>query len=276
MLMHQIMLNFSGRNYPKMPELPDVEVYKNYIEKNLLNKKILNSKIHEQKILDRISPGFMIGKLNNSYFEELRRHGKYLFIKLHDDDWVLLHFGMTGDVAFVKKGGEIPRYTRVEIEFDNGDKFVFTSRRLLGKISFVENPDEFIEKNKFGPDALEIDKNTFINIFSKRKSTIKSTFLNQNVIAGIGNIYSDEILYQAKISPMRDDLTKEEIENLYEIMRCVIEKAISADANPQKMPKDWFLHYRKEGVECPSECGGNVKKVQFAGRGAYYCPDCQK
>lgn len=266
----------SGGYSHKMPELPDVEVYRRYIENNLLNKKIVNSRVLENRILYKISAGFLTGRLNNNYFEKVRRHGKYLFLKLYKDNWVLVHFGMTGDVAFVKKGNEIPRYTRVEVEFENGDKFVFTSRRLLGKISFIDDPDKFIEKENLGPDALDIDENIFKKIFLKRKSMVKSSFLNQNVIAGIGNIYSDEILYQARISPMRVELSGEEIKNLYDVMKGILETAISSGADPNKLPKDWFLHFRKEGADCPSECGGKVKKVQFAGRGAYYCPSCQK
>ncbi len=257
-----------------MPELPDVEVYRSYLAHTVLHKKIEDIKINVDRIL--ASPKERIIELKGNSFEDTHRHGKYCFLKNNKDSFLILHFGMTGDVEYYQKEDD-PKNSALVFLFSEGHKFAFISIRKLGKVFITKDKQEFIKEKELGPDALSVAKDDFLKIIQSKRGMIKSALINQKFIAGIGNIYSDEILFQAQIHPTTNisRLDEKLLDNLYKKMRKVLIMAIARQAEPEKFPQSYLLPHRSKGEKCP-RCGGEIAQTKVSGRTAYYCPKCQK
>jgi formamidopyrimidine-DNA glycosylase len=263
-----------------LPELPDVELFKGYIDSTSLHKTITGVKLNDSYALKDIDPVTLKKKLAGQNLAESRRHGKYLFLILSDRNTLLLHFGMTGYLRYFKNDEEKPDYTQLLLTFDNGYCLAYSSKRKLGEIRVVEDPDTFISDNHMGPDALDPNLNfdIFSNGFEGRRGMVKPALMNQEIIAGIGNEYSDEILFQARIHPKTQvpDLEQSDLKSLYNTMQEVLTKAIDCRADKDRFPDHFLLHNREEDAECPGDCGGTIQTVEVSGRTAYFCPDCQE
>jgi formamidopyrimidine-DNA glycosylase len=169
-----------------------------------------------------------------------------------------------------------PPHDRFLISFDNGYHLAFDDQRMFGKVDLIEDLEEFVRRKKLGPDLLELDPASFRERFEGRKGSVKAALMNQQLVAGVGNIYSDEILFQARLHPetrieQLDDAT---LEKLFEETRRVLETAIERGAYPQELPDNFLLSHRREGEKCPRG-NGEIRKLKAAGRTAYYCPACQ-
>src|SRR5215217_2485279 len=259
-----------------MPELPDVEVFKRYVNSTSLHQKIESVEVRNTKILGGVSAGKLQSTLKGRMFESTRRHGKNLFVELDDDGWLLMHFGMTGRLKYFKDMDQDPPHDRLLISFENRYHLAFDCKRMLGKVDLIEDLEEFIREKKLGPDLLELDYISFQRCFEGRKGTVKSALMNQQVVAGVGNIYSDEILFQASIHPGTgvQRLDDAALKKLFRETRRVLETAIERVADPQKLPDSFLLSHRREGEKCPRG-NGEIRKIKAAGRTAYYCPACQ-
>lgn len=258
-----------------MPELPDVEIYRQYASEHVLGQKISKVDYFGDQVLE--STRQMISKsLIDSTFTECRREGKYLLMKC-GERWLVLHFGMTGDLKHYEKNGDHPEYSQLLIHFQNGHSLAYISKRKLGKIEIVKNIEEFDNDHGIGEDALRMDWETFRNLMNEKKGSIKNALMDQQTISGIGNVYSDEILFQEKIHPKYNirKLDDDALKSLYKTMRRVLRIAIRHHANPGELPKDYLLANRTEGRDCPV-CKGKIEKIEVNGRGTYICPKCQK
>lgn len=262
-----------------MPELPDVETFKGYLDSTALHKKIRKTEVSEERILSGVSKQKLARRLKGSELEETKRHGKYLFASIKGDGWLVLHFGMTGELAYYSDPHDRPEHARMVLRFENGYELAYVSQRMLGQVSITEDIDSFVAGHGLGPDALrgEVDRERFLEMLEGRKGMIKPALMNQSMIAGIGNVYSDEILFQAKINPKThvNKLSEEERKGLYRAVRRVLRTAARNGADPEKMPRGYILPHREEGGKCPV-CGGKVNKVTVSGRTSYYCPRCQR
>ena len=260
-----------------MPELPDVEAFRGYFNDTSLNKRVKELEVRSDDILDDVSKEQLISSVEGRRFEQTERLGKHLMVKLEKDKWMAMHFGMTGYFSYFKNTGDIPKHTRILFYFDNGYKLAFVLQRKLGRIALVESKEDLKKGHNLGLDALEIGFEDFKNAVAGTKSSIKSALMKQNKIAGIGNIYSDEILYQCEISPKTktNNLEVDDLRMLFKKMKEVLNIAIKNDADPHKMPKDYLLPNREKGGTCP-KCGSEIETIKVSGRTAYYCPKCQK
>ncbi len=254
-----------------MPELPDVEIYKRYLDATSLHKKIRDVEITNRKILEGVSAQKLKSELIGRTMQSSRRHGKYLFVRLGESSWLVLHFGMTGDLSYYGKNRGLPEHGRLVLTFSNGYHLAYISQRLLGKVSLTNDPNKYVEGKGLGPDAMSIGLEKFREALSGR-GMIKAKLMNQKRIAGLGNVYSDEILYLKEIHPQKDvrTLSKEQTRDLYRGMRHVIRTAIRKKADPERMPRNWLLPIRGGGGTCP-RCGGTIKSLKAAGRTAWYC-----
>lgn len=259
-----------------MPELPDVEIFKRYVDSTSLHQNIDAVEVKNGKVLGGVSAGELKRGLEGREFESTRRHGKHLFVGLSSSGWLLLHFGMTGSLKYYKDAGEEPSHVRVLISFSNGFHLAFDDQRLFGRVDLLRNPDSFIEKQELGPDPLYLSFEEFRDLLDGRRGTIKSALMNQHILAGIGNIYSDEILFQSCLHPTTSigQLDKETLENLFEQTRRVLRTAIDRGANPEELPDSFLLSHRQEREDCPRG-NGKIEMIKAAGRTAYYCPACQ-
>lgn len=263
-----------------MPELPDVEVYRRRLEDAHFQGAICEVSVNDDRVLDRLSPGRLAEAVRGQRLAGSRRHGKLILAQLSDKGALVFHFGMTGSLAAVEPGEDAPRYTQVLFAFDDGRRLAFLSRRKFGRVGYTDNPEEPAREETLGPDALALDREGFRALVSGKRTALKSLLMDQGRLSGIGNVYSDEILFQAGLHPKATagELGKDTVDSLHDTMRRVLERAIDLGAGdpdfPDRAPEDWLLPHRTEGGRCP-RCGGELVKVPISGRSAWLCPACQ-
>jgi formamidopyrimidine-DNA glycosylase len=259
-----------------MPELPDLEVFKRYVDSTSLHQDIEKIEVKDGRVLGGVSAGGLKRGLEGRKFETTRRHGKHLFVELDDGGWLMLHFGMTGGLKYYKDAGEEPTHARVLFYFTNGYHLTFDDQRLFGKVDLIGDPDDYIQEKELGLDPLDLDFSAFRERLGGRRGEIKATLMNQRIFAGIGNIYSDEILFQVRLHPRTSvgRLDADNIHELHEQTRRVLRAGIEHEANPGNLPDSFLLPHRQEGTDCPRG-NGEIRKTRAAGRTAYYCPACQ-
>ncbi|ALP53895.1 hypothetical protein Tel_12545 [Candidatus Tenderia electrophaga] len=260
-----------------MPELADVEVFRQYLNATALHQEIAHTHVEGEQILAGTSPQGLGRALKNNQFDATRRHGKYLFIELHHGGWLVMHFGMTGRLSYFDGDRQTPEHTQLLLDFKNGRRLAYVAPRKLGRIELTRNPPTFIAAHELGPDALTPSLADFKRLAEGRRGSVKGWLMNQQVMAGIGNVYADEILFQARIHPRRkvQDLDARDLDTLYKKIHQVFDAAIAAKVAPDDMPDDFLLPHRKKGGNCPG-CQGKVKQIAVSGRNGWYCPRCQE
>jgi formamidopyrimidine-DNA glycosylase len=259
-----------------MPELPDVETFRRYLDATSLHQEIEKVEGRSRQVLEGVSAQELEAGLEGRTFESTRRHGKYLLVELDDGNWLVLHFGMTGHLKYFKDTEKDPPYDRLLIAFANGYHLAYDAQRKLGEVALTEDVEEFIEEKGWGPDALSFGLVAFKEALAGRRGMAKSTLMNQHIVAGIGNVYSDEILFQVGIHPRSkvNQLSEETLEELFQAMKKVLQTAIDHQADPEQFPDDYITPHRHDDRECP-RCGAEIKRVKVSGPSAYYCPHCQ-
>lgn len=260
-----------------MPELPDVEIFKRYLDATSLHQRIDDVDVRNAYILKETSGRELARRLKGRSFESSRRHGKHLFVRADGELWLRLHFGMTGALQYFKNDEQAPRHARVVFVFANNHRLAFDDQRQFGQIGLLRDVDEFLKKRALGPDTLEIDLGGFKKMLGKRRGAVKSVLMNQRLIAGIGNIYADEILFRARMHPATEisRLNDKALTKLFRATRYILEKAIAAKADASQMPKSWLLPHRGRGGRCP-RCGRKLKSSRIGSRTAWFCAHCQK
>jgi len=259
-----------------MPELPDVEIFRRRLDRHGLDRPVRRTTVAAPDLLDGASPQSLGRLLKNHRLVETRRHGKYLFASRDGGDgWLVLHFGMSGSVQPLVPDEEPPEHACLTIAFDEGG-IAYVAPRRLGMIGWTESPAAFVEAHHLGPDALAIDRDAFVEALSAHHGMIKCWLMDQGHIAGVGNVYADEILFQAELPPRCEAaaLDREAAGRLHGIMQRVLSAAIEARADPERLPEGYLLPHREQGGLCP-RCGGEVASVDACGRTAWYCPTCQ-
>lgn len=262
-----------------MPELPDVEAFKKYFNNTALHKTVKKVDVEDDTILEDISSRSLQSRMKDETFKDTSRHGKQMFVHLDRDEVLTIHFGMTGNFKYYKDEDDKPEYAKIIFKLTNGYSLAYINKRKLGKISLYDSADDFIEDNNLGPDALaDLKWEDFKEIIEEKKGKIKSALMDQKTIAGIGNIYSDEILFHAKIHPSTktEDLKEKDLKEIYKQMEDVLEKGIKAlSGEDTDYPKNFLIPIRNEGEECPV-CGGKIEKKKIGGRSSYYCKEHQE
>jgi len=269
-----------------MPELPDVETFKRYLDATSLHQRITGVDVRSAYVLKGVSARELERRLKGRSFESSCRHGKHLFVRADGDLWLRLHFGMTGSLRYSKDQEQAPRpasaeasagrHTRVLFVFANAHCLAFEDQRKFGEVSLVEDVDEYLRKRGLGPDALDISLSQFRELLGTHRGAVKTILLNQKLIAGIGNIYADEILFRARIHPATQvsALKEKKVAKLFRATRDILKKAIEAKADMDRMPKSWLLRHRGKGGKCP-RCGRELKSATIGGRTAWFCAHCQ-
>jgi formamidopyrimidine-DNA glycosylase len=179
---------------------------------------------------------------------------------------------MTGDLSYYHDAKNEPRFSKVIFDFDNSAHLAFEDVRLFGFARLVDSPDAYIRERGLGPDPLELNFRQFAKLLENRRGAIKSFLMSQELIAGLGNLYVDEILYQTSIHPRRslDRVRDEEKRALFTNMRRILRTAIARDLPPRSL-----FHHREEGERCP-RCGGTLRRTVVFGRTTYYCAKHQR
>ncbi len=213
-----------------MPELPEVETIVRNLSSKLKGLEISSVKIIYPPVLRKKKPSF-INDLKGRKVVSVRRRGKMLLINFERNLSLLIHLKMTGQLLFYPREEPLDKHTHFILSFkDENKELRFRDVRKFGFISCIRNLDISCadELKSLGPEPLEIDFSLFKKLFQGRKARLKSLLLNQNFIAGIGNIYADEILFQAKLHPLTpaSHLGDDDLKRLLKAMRDVLRKAI--------------------------------------------------
>ena len=291
-----------------MPELPEVETIRRDLAV-LIGKKIITLDILSAKTASH-SAAFFKKALVGQKLIAIQRRGKLLAFSFANGFFLLVHLKMTGqliyeggkskivgghslsDGSYEKSvGGKLPnKHTRAIFEFEGHEKLFFNDLRKFGYLKLVKEPELLqILKNNYGPEPLtkEFTAIALQNIFKSRKTNIKAILLNQRLVAGLGNIYVDEALFAAGISPYRPANTIRTAESLKlaketnKIIKLAISKRGTTFNNyvDSKGKKgnfsDLLKVYGRAKGRCVV-CGSPISKVKLAGRGTHYCPNCQK
>ena len=260
-----------------MPELPEVETFKRYLDTTSLHQRITSLEVRDAYVLKRVSPRELARRLKGRRFENSHRHGKHLFVRAGNELWLRLHFGMTGSLQYLKDDEIAPKTSRVIFRFADNRRLAFDDQRKFGEIELIKDIDEFLQTRRLGPDALKISLSEFKAVVGKHRGAVKAILLNQQLIAGIGNLYADEILFRARIHPGREVATLggEDLSRLFRATRYVLGKAIALKTDFNRLPKSWLLTHRDKRGKCP-RCSRALKSATIGGRTSWFCAHCQK
>jgi len=253
-----------------MAELPRVEAYRRLIEGHCKGKTIALVQGDSDLLVD-ISMPQLRAKLLKQKIGAVYRHGKMLFVALgKGKGFLVLHFGPEGYPAPDADPALSPLCV-FSLGFHDASFLWIINERRIGEIGWTANKEKLIEERGYGPDALIITEKQFLDNVRKRRSAIKAVLMNQDVTAGIGNAYADEILFRAGLHPhlpMRM-ITTEMLRKLWQEMRAVLSEAIEGKAEHH-----FFVLNRKAGQPCP-HCHTLTKQKYVQGRSTYFCPSCQ-
>lgn len=268
-----------------MPELPDVQGFVNYFNHTALDKKIAMVSCNDEDLIKNTRCPDLQQALHHQQFRQASRRGKYLIAEFKKAPHVLVfHFGMTGNLIFGEKlSPNEMKYARLVIEFEDHSQLIFKDVRQFGKIWLAKNPLEINALKKMGPEPLNLSHKEFSELLAKhQQQNIKSFLMDQEIIAGIGNEYSNELLFQSTIDPHQKikDIDEEKRSKLYSDMQTILAKAIeickkNKDARKKDLPEDWLLFHQKE-MKCPKNPNHKLKRETIAGRSAIFCPQHQR
>ncbi len=269
-----------------MPELPEVEIRRQYLESSALNQPVSHIDVEDRKLLTT-DLATLIESLTGRSFTGTRRVGKNLFVFTDEPGVILrMHFGMTGDLEYYHSSLDRPRFARIVFHFTNGFNLGFLCPRKFERVGLVDNIDAFLSKKKIGPDGLTISPTQLAEAVRRKKALIKPVLLDQSVVAGLGNWIVDEVLFQARIHPERisNTLSDDEMYRVQESIKLVLETAIHYEALYRDFPPSFLIHVREwdaspyDDVEahkfCP-RCGTRIERITVGGRTTFFCPTDQ-
>ena len=273
-----------------MPEKPEVITVTKKLEKRLKNRKIIDVQVRYDKIIDYPSLEEFKEKIKNQTFNSFTTRGKWIVCEL-DKDYLLFHLRMEGKFFFRTKDDAFTKHEHVIFNLDNGEELRFADVRKFGRVMLIPK-DKIYTMKPYTTLGLEPwDKNLTKDYLKaklkNKKLPIKSLLLDQSIIAGIGNIYADEILFKSKINPLKkqDELSLSDYENIIENTKDILNKAIdeggttirsytSEEGVKGSFQNNLYVHQR-EKEKCRI-CESTIVKIKVGGRGTYFCPNCQK
>lgn len=261
-----------------MPELPDVEGFRRALNGTLPGRRIRRVQVHDPGILRNTTATALGRRLDGHRFKSPRRHGKWLILPT-DGPTLLVHSGMTGRPYYAAEGAENIGYERLVLQLDRGELRYADLRKLRG-IWLADGEDEIVDvMGPQGPDALGLGLRPFRDVLSGRRGRLKTTLMDQSVIAGLGNLLVDEICWRARIAPTRRvadldaDSDADDVKRLHTAMTRVLDTAVRHGCVPG-LP-NWLTGVRDDpDPHCP-RCGTALSHGRIAGRTSWWCPHCQ-
>jgi len=270
-----------------MPELPEVETVRRTLEPHVVGRRITAVAVRERRLRRVIEDDFE-ARLGGRAIRGLDRRGKYLLVNLDNGETLLVHLGMSGSLHLRDRGVGAVLHDHVFIEIDAREVVVLNDPRRFGAMR-VGVASEFAELSAIGPDPLTTVRsaNEWRQAVRDRKMPIKSLLMDQHFLAGIGNIYANEMLFAAGIRPRRAAarLRRGELERLEEAMHAVLDRAVALGGSSisdfrdvRGKPGYFQIHhtvYDRGGQPCP-RCATPIRRIVVGGRSTFYCPDCQR
>jgi formamidopyrimidine-DNA glycosylase len=260
-----------------MPELPDIETNARTLREQALDRGIAQIALHDPERLRGSNPADLQAALYGYAIESVDRHGKVLFLKLSCGWKLVVHFGMTGHLTPLDDGTAEPAHCRLHLVFDDGGGLAFTDLRRLGWVELTDDPAHYLRSHDIGPDVLALEAETFARRVGGKRGQLKTALMDQSVVAGLGNVWADEVLFQAGLRPdaKAHALKPELLRSLHATIRRVLPAAVDHGAAPARLPDSFLTPQRgRDRPVCPA-CGGALETPKIAGRTAYLCPVCQ-
>lgn len=274
-----------------MPELPEVETVKRTLNQLVTGKTIASIDIRLPRLIRQPEPDEFAVLLPSLTIREVDRRGKYLLLKM-PPYWLVIHLRMEGKLSLHPSDDPVEKHVHIILRFTDGSELRYKDVRTFGTFDLI--PKRETERipglAALGPEPLSSDFSPDVlweRLRRKKRSPIKSALLDQTVVAGLGNIYVDEALHQARLSPLKKvgALNKKQTARLFEAIRDVLKRGIAAGGASVrsylngKGEMGYFqlqIHvYGKKGDPCPT-CGHPIDRIVVGGRGTHYCSQCQK
>ncbi|MDG1840423.1 MAG: bifunctional DNA-formamidopyrimidine glycosylase/DNA-(apurinic or apyrimidinic site) lyase [Dehalococcoidia bacterium] len=277
-----------------MPELPEVETTRRGLHPHLIGRVISDAKIYSgfERLCLNTDVKELTDRLIGQRIEGTDRYGKYLIFWLSSGDSLIVHLRMTGALVLRNISSLGGKYERARLTLESSPNcpfeiVSFDDVRRFGTWNVVNHVRDGLARD-IGPDALASDftADSLISVLRQKTCTIKSALLDQSTLAGLGNIYVDEICFLAGIDPRKrsNTISRKKSEQLFTAIRDTLNKALdqggssfSDYVNAHGMPGGALDHcnvYGRAGMEC-YRCGQTIKKIKIVGRGTHYCPKCQ-
>jgi formamidopyrimidine-DNA glycosylase len=257
-----------------VPELPDVEGFRRELAETLPGRRIRRIDVRDAGVLRNTTASTFSRNLVGHRFETPGRHGKWL--KLPTDGPILLvHSGMTGDPYYADAGADEKGYERLVFRLDRGELRYADLRKRRGVWLAADENDVARVTGPRGPDALGVDLRAFTDALRGRRGRLKPTLMDQSVIAGLGNLLTDEICWQARVHPSRPlgSLGDDDIRRLHKTMKRVL-RTSSRHGRVPGLPR-WLTRVRDDpDPSCP-RCGTRLARGRIGGRTSIWCPRCQ-
>lgn len=272
-----------------MPELPEVETIVRSLSPRLQGLRISSFQLLFPPLLKNENKD-VLGELVGARILTVRRRGKLILIDCEKNLTLCFHLKMTGRILFCPKQKPLEKHTRFIISFeDKKQELRFGDVRKFGFLLLVPT-SEVLESEvlgSLGPEPLELDFSSFCHLFKGRSARLKSLLLDQSFVAGIGNIYADEILFRARLHPLTPGsfLRKPALRRLWQSTRETLASALAARGSSIRDYTDalgkegnyqnFHQVYGRESLPCPS-CGEKIARLRLGGRSTFFCPRCQK
>jgi formamidopyrimidine-DNA glycosylase len=259
-----------------MPELPEVEGYRRYLEGTTFHQKITGVDVNNEGRMLRVPLTQLREASIGHRFVDSERIGKFLFLQLSNGKIQLWHFGLTGEPKYLPSDEEAPRFARITFHLENGFDLAFSCMRKFGYLKLIDDIEAHRKEIKLGVDAQKITKEAFTHSLQKKRTMIKPALLQQNVFAGVGNWIADEMLFQTRLHPeMRcHTISESDYHELYDRMQEILTTAIGLDAHYKEFPAHFMVERRWQKGNCP-RCETELFRFVVGGRGTFVCPNCQ-
>lgn len=268
-----------------MPELPEVETVRSDVHERVVGRRITETSATGVRTVRRSSAEAVENLTRGRTVISTGRHGKWLWLGLDDDACVLIHLRMSGQLRWAPGGKELrPPHTHVRFRFGR-DELRFVDPRTFGEVLLMPSESAARELIAQGPDALTVTLPELADRLVHRRRAAKVVLLDQKAVAGIGNIYADEILHRARVRPMATDLTRPVVARIHGAITDVLGEAITARGS--SLADEQYVdlagqtgsfqlrHLVHARPHCGT-CGAPVRRIPFQGRSAYFCPTCQR
>ncbi len=274
-----------------MPELPEVETTALGLRARIVGLRVVSvGGVDWPRMLPNATQAELQEVLGGRQVKSIDRKGKYLLVEFEHDRWLSIHRKMSGNLLL--RTAEVPReaHTHLEIDFDDGSVLRFVDPRKFGRVNLFRSREELVDflAQRLGPDSLvDLDEGVLTTKIRGRRGRIKSLLLNQAFLAGIGNLYADEALWEARIHPLRPAalLSKAEVRRLARAIKQVLVLGIQRrgtsfssyrDADGLEGENQQFLNvYGRASEACP-RCGKPISRILIGQRSTHFCPKCQK
>jgi formamidopyrimidine-DNA glycosylase len=273
-----------------MPELPEVEtIVKDLLKSNILNSPIAKVDVHFARIVSHPDLESFINNVKNKQIIKITRRAKYIVFHLNQG-FIFVHLRMTGKFNLLTPDITPTKHEHLRLTFENGVILSYFDTRKFGRWSYADSVSHFDENLGIEPLSENFTLDAFLLLIHKHKQKLKPFLLNQKYIVGLGNIYVDEALWEAKLHPETQTckLTKVQIKNLHIAIQKVLLKGIKNQGTSLGLGKGNYFSvtgrrggnqyklnvFRQEGLNCP-RCGHLVVKKVVAQRGTHICPHCQ-